>query len=51
MRGEGGGQQKVNVLFTFENVENVGRSLTTSEIIDIHNGTYIDETFLLCVQT
>ena len=27
MRGEGGGQQKVTVLFTFENVENVGRSL------------------------
>ena len=26
MRGEGG-QQKVTVLFTFENVENVGRSL------------------------
>ena len=27
MRGEGD-QQKVTVLFTFENVENVGRSLT-----------------------
>ena len=27
MRGEGGCQQKVTVLFTFENVENVGQSL------------------------
>ena len=35
MRGEGG-QQKVTVLFTFENVENVGRSLRQLKYIDIY---------------
>ena len=31
-----GGQQKVTVLFTFENVENVGRSLMQNAVRDVY---------------
>ena len=43
MRGEGG-QQKMTVLFTFENVENVGRSLTAFTLVPLSHiyGPFLD---------